>query len=180
MDIAAVLNGDSQTTRQIQIDTAMPGAFVVERFHGREAVDESFNFDINVLSGAPFLDLDPLLGTGMRLRLATSAGERCCNGFIARAAYSDREITRYTVRLHGLLVTIRGQSAYRYTIGPGNVFHDYNMEQQGDIVSDYYAVNIRKNHKVIIHEGNVGTSGQLNWVMAPLPRDPKNVDNLPK
>ncbi len=180
MDIARVLSGYSQATRQIQIDTAMPGAFVVERFHGREAVDESFDFDIDVLSSAPFLDLAPLLGTPMRLSLATSAGERCWSGFIARAAYSDREITRYPVRLHGLLVTIRGQSAYRYTIGPDNIFHDYDMEQQGDIVSDYYAVNIRKNYKVIIHEDNVDTSGRLNWVMAQLLRDPKNVDNLPK
>ncbi|MBO7819146.1 hypothetical protein J6340_30440, partial [Burkholderia pseudomallei] len=61
----------SQTTRHIRIDTAMPGAFVVERFHGREGVNESFRFEIDVLSSEPFLDLTPLIGHAARLRLAT-------------------------------------------------------------------------------------------------------------
>ncbi len=109
MDIAAALKGYSQTTRQIQLDTAMPGAFVVERFHGREAVDESFRFEIDVLSSAPFLDLNPLLGTAIRLRLATGAGERCWNGYVVRAAYSDSdgEITRYRLTMESWLAFLQ-------------------------------------------------------------------------
>ncbi|MBN3854872.1 type VI secretion system tip protein VgrG [Paraburkholderia sp. Ac-20340] len=105
MDIAAALNGYSQATRQIQMDTTMPGAFVVERFHGREAVDESFRFEIDVLSSAPFLDLSALPGTAMRLRLATGAGERCWNGYITCAAYSDSDggITRYRLTMESWL-----------------------------------------------------------------------------
>ncbi|RAS27809.1 hypothetical protein [Paraburkholderia bryophila] len=52
MDIAAALKGYSQATRQIQLDTTMAGTFVVERFHGREVVDESFRFEIDVLSAS--------------------------------------------------------------------------------------------------------------------------------
>ncbi|KWI50691.1 type IV secretion protein Rhs [Burkholderia pseudomultivorans] len=109
MNIAAALKGYSQTTRQIQIDTAMPGAFAVERFHGREAMDESFRFEIDVLSSEPFLDLKPLLGTAIRLRLSTGAGERCWNGYVVCAAYSDSdgEITRYRLTMASWLEFLR-------------------------------------------------------------------------
>uniref|UniRef100_UPI000B097438 hypothetical protein n=1 Tax=Burkholderia cenocepacia TaxID=95486 RepID=UPI000B097438 len=76
MDLVAALTGYGQATRHIQIDTAMPDAFVVERFHGREGISESFRFEIDVLSSEPFLDLAPLIGSAVRLRLATAAGER--------------------------------------------------------------------------------------------------------
>lgn len=105
MDLVAALTGYSQATRHIQIDTALPRKFAVERFHGREAVNESFRFEIDVLSNEPFLDLTPLLGSAARLRLATGAGERCWNGYITHAAYadSDGEITRYRLTLESWL-----------------------------------------------------------------------------
>ncbi|KVL56063.1 hypothetical protein WT01_20235 [Burkholderia cepacia] len=119
MDIAAALKGYSQATRQIQIDMAMPGAFAVERFHGREAMDESFRFEIDVLSSAPFLDLNPLLGTAIRLRLATGAGERCWNGYVVRAAYSDSdgEITRYRLTMASWLELLRLRRNCLYFVG---------------------------------------------------------------
>ncbi|RKF44499.1 type VI secretion system Vgr family protein [Paraburkholderia fungorum] len=105
MDLVAALTGYSQATRHIQIDTALPRKFAVERFHGREAINESFRFEIDVLSNEPFLDLTPLLGSAARLRLATGAGERCWNGYITHAAYadSDGEITRYRLTLESWL-----------------------------------------------------------------------------
>ncbi|MCA8023790.1 type VI secretion system Vgr family protein [Burkholderia cepacia] len=119
MDIAAALKGYSQATRQIQVDTAMPGAFAVERFHGREAMDESFRFEIDVLSSASFLDLNPLLGTAIRLRLATGAGERCWNGYVVRAAYSDSdgEITRYRLTMASWLELLRLRRNCLYFVG---------------------------------------------------------------
>ncbi|MDN7673521.1 type VI secretion system Vgr family protein [Burkholderia oklahomensis] len=109
MDLVAALTGYSQTTRHIQIDTAMPGAFVVERFHGREGVNESFRFEIDVLSNEPFVDLTPLVGSAARLRLATGAGERCWNGYVTHAAYadSDGEITRYRLTMESWLALLR-------------------------------------------------------------------------
>ncbi|TDG16952.1 type VI secretion system tip protein VgrG [Paraburkholderia silviterrae] len=109
MDLAAALtgalNGYSQATRHIQIDTALSGKFVVERFHGREAVNESFRFEIDVLSNEPFLDLNPLIGSAARLRLATASGERCWNGYITHAAYADSDggLTRYRLTLESWL-----------------------------------------------------------------------------
>ncbi|AIO65501.1 type VI secretion system Vgr family protein [Burkholderia oklahomensis] len=109
MDLVAALTGYSQTTRHIQIDTAMPGAFVVERFHGREGVNESFRFEIDVLSNESFVDLTPLVGSAARLRLATGAGERCWNGYVTHAAYadSDGEITRYRLTMESWLALLR-------------------------------------------------------------------------
>ncbi|WP_322069571.1 type VI secretion system Vgr family protein [Paraburkholderia bannensis] len=109
--VGALMNvtGVTQATRHIQIDTAMPDAFVVERFHGREAVNESFRFEIDVLSNADFLDLTPLLGSAARLRLATANGERCWNGYVTHAAYadSDGEITRYRITMESWLALLQ-------------------------------------------------------------------------
>nr|WKF57896.1 Actin cross-linking toxin VgrG1 [Paraburkholderia busanensis] len=104
----AALTGYAQTTRHIQIDTALPGKFAVERFHGREALNESFRFEIDVLSTEPFLDLTPLIGSAARLRLATGAGERCWNGYVTHAAYADTdgEVTRYRLTLESWLALL--------------------------------------------------------------------------
>lgn len=109
MDLVAALTGYGQATRHIQIDTAMPGAFVVERFHGREGISESFRFEIDVLSSEPFLDLAPLIGSAVRLRLATAAGERCWNGYVTHAAYaeSDGEFTRYRLTMESWLALLQ-------------------------------------------------------------------------
>ena len=74
MDIVAALTGYTQHARHLQLDSALPaGTVVVERFHGREAVSESFRFEIDVLSREPYLYLEPLLGTPARLRMSTDA-----------------------------------------------------------------------------------------------------------
>lgn len=86
----------------------------------------------------------------------------------------------YAVRWHALTVTIRGQRAYRYTIAPGAAFHDYNMEQQGNLVADYYAVQVLKAPFAVFHRGYVGTPDELDRVLAPLLEDPGNADNLPR
>lgn len=105
MNVVAALKGYSQATRHIQIDTVLPGAFAVERFHGREALNESFRFEIDVLSTEPFLDLTPLIGSAARLRLATGAGQRCWNGYLTHAAYvdTDGEVTRYRLTMESWL-----------------------------------------------------------------------------
>ncbi|MDR8068320.1 type VI secretion system Vgr family protein [Burkholderia cenocepacia] len=109
MDLVAALTGYGQATRHIQIDTAMPDAFVVERFHGREGISESFRFEIDVLSSEPFLDLAPLIGSAVRLRLATAAGERCWNGYVTHAAYaeSDGEFTLYRLTMESWLALLK-------------------------------------------------------------------------
>lgn len=85
----------------------------------------------------------------------------------------------YAVRWHALTVTIRGESAYRYEIEPGQVFSDFNMEQQGNLVSDYFALIVVDNRGELIH-AQPGSKNQLRQVLAPLLQDPKDASNLPK
>ncbi|WP_322093837.1 hypothetical protein [Paraburkholderia bannensis] len=61
-----------------------------------------------------------------------------------------------------------------------NLFHDYNMEQQSDILSDCYAIHVENNYSFIYHDGPVVTRGQLKWVMAQFIRNRKNADTLQK
>ena len=46
----------------------------------------------------------------------------------------------YPVKRRGLTVTSQGAAAYIYILVPESVFSDFNMEQQGEIVSDYYMI----------------------------------------
>jgi type VI secretion system secreted protein VgrG len=46
----------------------------------------------------------------------------------------------YPVKQSGLTVTSKGAAAYEYTLNEGKTFSEYNMEQQGELVSDYYMI----------------------------------------
>ncbi len=46
----------------------------------------------------------------------------------------------YDVKVAGLKVTRKGAKAYKYLLADDRKFSDYNMEQQGEIVSDYYMI----------------------------------------
>lgn len=48
----------------------------------------------------------------------------------------------YPVKRKGLTVTIRGEPAYAYTLTPTSRLSDFNMEQQGNLMSDYYMICI--------------------------------------
>lgn len=54
--------------RLLEIDTALPGAFLVERYSGHEAVCAAFRFEIDCLSLSAFLDTRALLGQPVTLR----------------------------------------------------------------------------------------------------------------
>ncbi|GHA82291.1 type VI secretion system Vgr family protein [Cognatilysobacter bugurensis] len=54
--------------RLLEIDTALPGAFLVERYTGTEAVCAPFKFEIDCLSVSAFLDTRVLLGQSVTLR----------------------------------------------------------------------------------------------------------------
>lgn len=84
----------------------------------------------------------------------------------------------YTVKWHGLTVTSRGQSAYEYSIKEGDSLSDFNMEQQGNIISDYYMIALIGDIGGAI--GSRGTVEQLRSVLARFLENPKSKENLPK
>ena len=89
----------SQQNRLIEISTALPdAALLVERFVGREAVSESFHFQIDCLSTHAHFDLNALIGEEITLRLQLATGtHRRWHGYVtqARQLGSDGGFARY-------------------------------------------------------------------------------------
>ncbi|MGH8086592.1 MAG: type VI secretion system Vgr family protein, partial [Lysobacter sp.] len=92
----------AQDTRLIEIDTALPGALVVERFEGFESVCADFKFDIDCLSTSAFLDAKALIGQPLSLRLRQAdGGHRHWHGHCTKVAPlgSDGGLARYRLTL---------------------------------------------------------------------------------
>jgi len=89
----------SQHARLLEIKTALPeAALVVERFSGREAVSETFRFEIDCLSTNAYLDLAQLVGEEITLRLLQADGsKRSWHGYVTEAMQlgADGGLARY-------------------------------------------------------------------------------------
>lgn len=100
----------SQDARLIELDCALPGVFVPERFEGREAVCEGFRFEVDCLSPSAFVPLAPLLGQPATLRLRRADGEqRVWHGLCTHAAElgSDGGLARYRLTLEPWTALLR-------------------------------------------------------------------------
>ncbi|MDI3262295.1 MAG: type VI secretion system Vgr family protein [Fulvimonas sp.] len=109
-DVSAWLDLLSQATRFITLDMAGGTGLIVERFEGREAVNEDFRFTLDCLSASAYLDLKPLLGQPVVLGLATATGgRRCWHGHIAEAAAlgADGGLARYRLVMTSALTFLR-------------------------------------------------------------------------
>lgn len=82
----------------------------------------------------------------------------------------------YNVKLNALRVTSQGRSAYTYQLTPRSRLSDFNMEQQGNIMSDYYMICIEHNPRDAYNPGM--PSMYLHQVMMPFV-DPRNPAHLP-
>ena len=60
----------------------------------------------------------------------------------------------YPVKLKGLTVTSRGAAVYQYRLSVGASLSDFNMEQQGEIISDYYMICVMQRPDAVWNEGN--------------------------
>lgn len=100
----------SQDARLIELDCALPGGFVPERFEGREAVCEGFRFEVDCLSPSAFVPLAPLLGLPAALRLRRADGaQRVWHGLCTHAAElgSDGGLARYRLTLEPWTALLR-------------------------------------------------------------------------
>lgn len=84
----------------------------------------------------------------------------------------------YAVKRHGLTVTSRGESAYSYRLTPDSRLCDFNMEQQGNIMSDYYMICVLQNSDDAFNPGK--DPELLRKVMAPFLASPRDKSNLPR
>lgn len=71
----------------------------------------------------------------------------------AQQAWFIHELTHVWQHQLGYGVFTRGALRvglnYRYTLRPGKKLSDYNMEAQGDIIADYFAICILKNRMAV-------------------------------
>ena len=89
----------SQHARLLEITTALPeAALSVESFTGREAVSETFRFDIDCVSTNAYFDLKTLIGEEVTLRLLQADGsKRSWHGYVTEAMQlgADGGLARY-------------------------------------------------------------------------------------
>ncbi|MDF3931162.1 type VI secretion system tip protein VgrG, partial [Pseudomonas citronellolis] len=87
----------------------------------------------------------------------------------------------YSVKWQALWVTSRGAKAYEYDLKSGGKFSDYNMEQQGEIVSDYYMICIENKPAGVWSYANATKDpALLASTIKDLLSDPKGRLNLPR
>lgn len=97
----------SQHARLLEIKTALPeAALFVERFSGREAVSESFRFEIDCISTDVRFDLADLNATELTLRLLQADGSRrAWHGYVTQAMQlgADGGLARYRLVVESFL-----------------------------------------------------------------------------
>lgn len=86
----------------------------------------------------------------------------------------------YPVIRAGLKVTRQGAKAYRYELTESGRICDYNMEQQGEIVSDYYMICVLRKPSMVWNPANINNSlDLLASTLEGLLINPASKDNLP-
>ncbi|WP_223533285.1 DUF2345 domain-containing protein, partial [Pseudomonas sp. GL-RE-20] len=86
----------------------------------------------------------------------------------------------YPVKKKGLTVSSRGAEAYEYSLFNDGKFSNYNMEQQGEIISDYYIICVVGNPLGVWDQKNVGKSPELlSATLGSFLNDPSSKKNLP-
>jgi len=97
----------NQHARLLELKTALPDtALLVERFTGREAISESFRFEIDCVSTNAHFDLNPLLGEEVTLRLLQADGsKRSWHGYVTQAMQlgADGGLARYRLVMESFL-----------------------------------------------------------------------------
>jgi len=125
----------NQNARLLELKTPLPeAALIVERFTGREALSESFRFEIDCVSSHAHVDLQLLLGEELTLRLLQAdGGKRSWHGYITQVMQlgSDGGFARYRLIMEPFLAFL-GQRRDCY------LFQDKTViDIVGQILADY-------------------------------------------
>jgi hypothetical protein len=75
---------------------------------------------------------------------------------------------------------VRPRITYSYKLMPGMSFGDYNMEAQGQILADYFAVKYLRIKDVMEHEENFTKISDFEEVLAGFIGSPSDAENLPR
>ncbi|PQO94923.1 Rhs element Vgr protein [Massilia phosphatilytica] len=83
----------------------------------------------------------------------------------------------YPVRLRG---AVRIGLSYRYELRPDATLADYNMEAQGDLLADYFALKYMRNPRIMRQRRYAHQLALYEQVLARFLADPRDPDNLPR
>jgi len=83
----------------------------------------------------------------------------------------------YAVRLRGAL---RIGLAYDYELAPGKSLADFNMEAQGDLLADYFALKHLRSPRAMRQQRYAGSLPLYEAVLAGFLADPASTANLPR
>lgn len=83
----------------------------------------------------------------------------------------------YPVRLRG---AIRLGLSYHYQLREGALLSDYNMEAQGDLLADYFALKFMQYPRVVRQRRHAHQLHLYEQVLARFLADPSDRDNLPR
>lgn len=157
--INALLDGLlSQHARLLELKTALPDAvLIVERFSGREAVSETFRFEIDCISTNAHLDLNALIGEEITLRLLQADGSRrSWHGYVTQAMQlgADGGLARYRLVMESWLAFL-GHRRDNYLFQDqtvvdvlGRVFADYPQANWSNLITQklrHYSLLIQYN-----------------------------------
>ena len=83
----------------------------------------------------------------------------------------------YPVRLRG---AIRLGLPYHYELREGAALADYNMEAQGDLLADYFALKFLRHPRIVRQRRHAHQLDLYERVLAGFLADPADRENLPR
>ncbi|MNE68959.1 hypothetical protein D3C80_1646500 [compost metagenome] len=87
----------------------------------------------------------------------------------------------YPIKRRGITVTSQGAEAYEYKLSASAALSSYNMEQQGEIISDYYMICVELDPDAVWNYNNRSKDPDLlKSVLQRFMLDPSNKANLPR
>jgi hypothetical protein len=97
--------------------------------------------------------------------------------FIHEMAHVWQHQLGYAVRLRG---AVRVGLSYDYDLAPGKTLADFNMEAQGDLLADYFALRHLSSSVSMRQQRYAGSLPLYEAVLAGFLADPASVANLPR
>ena len=97
--------------------------------------------------------------------------------FIHEMAHVWQHQLGYAVRLRG---AVRIALSYDYELAPGRTLADFNMEAQGDLLADYFALKHLGSSRSMRQRRYAGSLPLYEEVLAGFLADPGSVANLPR
>jgi hypothetical protein len=107
----------------------------------------------------------------------SGSSENARHWFLHEMAHVWQHQLGYAVRLRG---AVRIGLSYNYDLAPGKTLADFNMEAQGDLLADYFALRHWASSESVRQQRYAGSLPLYEEVLACFLANPASVANLPR